>query len=53
MSGLLAFALVLKQRSLMRILYEQVGPPIQAGCPALWRYPEPKLEEARRKGLLG
>lgn len=31
---------------------ERVGPPIQAGCPALWKYLEPRLEEARRKGLL-
>ena len=40
-----------------RIRYEQVvervGPPIRAGCPALWKYLEPRLEEARRKGLLG
>lgn len=57
MSGLLAFGLVLKRRSLMRILYEQVvervGPPIQSGCPPLWKHLEPKLEEARRKGRLG
>lgn len=31
---------------------ERVGPPIKAGCPALWKYLEPRLEEARRKGLL-
>lgn len=31
---------------------ERVGPPIRAGCPALWKYLEPRLEEARRKGLL-
>jgi putative hydrolases of HD superfamily len=31
---------------------ERVGPPIQAGCPELWKYLEPRLEEARRKGLL-
>jgi len=31
----------------------RVGPPIQAGCPALWAYLEPLLEEARRKGLFG
>ena len=32
---------------------ERVGPPIKAGCPALWKYLEPRLEEARRKGLFG
>lgn len=31
---------------------ERVGPPIRAGCPALWKYLEPRLEEAHRKGLL-
>ncbi|WP_394827793.1 HD family hydrolase [Pendulispora albinea] len=39
------------------ISYERVvrriQPPIQAGCPALWAYLEPKLEEARQKGLFG
>ncbi len=31
----------------------RVGPPIQAGCPALWSYLEARLEEARVKGLFG
>jgi putative hydrolase of HD superfamily len=31
----------------------RVGPPIKAGCPALWEYLEPRLEEAREKGLFG
>lgn len=31
----------------------RVGPPIQAGCPALWDYLEARLEEAREKGLFG
>lgn len=31
----------------------RVGPPIQAGCPALWEYLEARLEEAREKGLFG
>jgi putative hydrolase of HD superfamily len=39
------------------ISYERVvrriAPPIQAGCPALWDYLEPRLEEARQKGLFG
>ncbi|HYH45589.1 MAG TPA: HD domain-containing protein, partial [Thermoanaerobaculia bacterium] len=28
----------------------RVGPPIQAGCPALWAYLEARLEEERQKG---
>jgi 5'-deoxynucleotidase YfbR-like HD superfamily hydrolase len=28
----------------------RVGPPIKAGCPALWEYLEARLEEARVKG---
>lgn len=28
----------------------RVGPPIQAGCPALWEYLEARLEEVRQKG---
>ena len=36
------------------ITYERVvsraGPPIQAGCPALWDYLEARLEEERQKG---
>jgi putative hydrolases of HD superfamily len=39
------------------ISYERVvsriGPPIKAGCPALWNYLEPRLEEARGKNLFG
>jgi putative hydrolase of HD superfamily len=31
----------------------RVGPPIQSGCPSLWAYLEPRLEEARRQGLFG
>jgi len=31
----------------------RVGPPIRAGCPALWAYLEPLLDEARSKGLFG
>lgn len=31
----------------------RVGPPIKAGCPALWDYLEERLEEARRQGLFG
>jgi putative hydrolase of HD superfamily len=39
------------------ISYERVvrriAPPIKVGCPALWDYLEPQLEEARRKGFFG
>jgi putative hydrolase of HD superfamily len=31
-------------------IVRRVGPPIQAGCPALWSYLETRLEEVRRKG---
>jgi putative hydrolase of HD superfamily len=31
----------------------RVGPPIEAGCPALWHYLEARLEEVRRKGWFG
>jgi putative hydrolases of HD superfamily len=31
----------------------RVGPPIRAGCPALWEYLEARLEEERRKGWFG
>ncbi|HEY6272042.1 MAG TPA: HD domain-containing protein [Terriglobales bacterium] len=31
----------------------RVGPPIKAGCPALWSYLEVRLDEAREKGLFG
>lgn len=31
----------------------RVGPPIRAGCPALWEYLEARLEEARRQGWFG
>jgi putative hydrolase of HD superfamily len=39
------------------ISYERVvrriGPPIQAGCPALWAYMEGRLAEARERGWFG
>jgi putative hydrolase of HD superfamily len=39
------------------ISYERVirriGPPIKAGCPALWDHLEVRLEEARRRGVFG
>jgi putative hydrolase of HD superfamily len=39
------------------ITYERVvnrvGPPIKAGCPALWEYLEGRLEEERQKGWFG
>jgi putative hydrolases of HD superfamily len=38
--------------SLDRIV-RRVGPPIQAGCPALWTYLEDRLEEVRLKGGFG
>ena len=31
----------------------RVGPPIKAGCPALWDYLETRLDEARRQGWFG
>lgn len=31
----------------------RIGPPIQAGCPALWAYMVPRMEEARDKGWFG
>ncbi len=31
----------------------RIGPPIEAGCPALWRYLEARLEEARAQGWFG
>ncbi len=31
----------------------RIGPPILAGCPALWAYLEPRLEEANRLGWFG
>jgi len=31
----------------------RVGPPISAGCPALWDYLKVRLEEARENGLFG
>lgn len=31
----------------------RVGPPIQAGCPALWAHLEARLEAARRDGWFG
>lgn len=39
------------------IAYERVmrkvGPPIEAGCPALWAWLAPQLEAAREKGFFG
>ena len=32
---------------------KKVGPPIRAGCPALWTYIEARLEQARENGLFG
>jgi putative hydrolase of HD superfamily len=31
----------------------RIGPPIKAGCPALWDYLEARLEEERQKGWFG
>jgi putative hydrolase of HD superfamily len=31
----------------------RIGPPIQAGCPALWQYLEGRLQEAREHGWFG
>jgi len=31
----------------------RIGPPIRAGCPALWRFLEPQLDEAERLGWFG
>jgi putative hydrolase of HD superfamily len=31
----------------------RIGPPIKAGCPALWDYMEQRLDEARRTGWFG
>jgi putative hydrolases of HD superfamily len=31
----------------------RIGPPIEAGCPALWRYLAGRLEEERQKGWFG
>ena len=31
----------------------KIAPPIQAGCPALWDYLRPRLEDARRRGFFG
>ena len=31
----------------------RIGPPIKAGCPALWDYLEARLEEGRQKGWFG
>nr|WP_295377287.1 HD domain-containing protein [Pseudoxanthomonas sp.] len=31
----------------------RVGPPIEAGCPALWRYLESRLEQARDQDFFG
>jgi putative hydrolases of HD superfamily len=31
----------------------KIGPPIQAGCPALWAWLEPQLEGAKGRGFFG
>ena len=31
----------------------RVAPQIQAGCPALWEYLEPRLDDARQRGWFG
>jgi putative hydrolases of HD superfamily len=31
----------------------RIGPPIAAGCPALWAYMEPRLDEAQANGWFG
>jgi putative hydrolase of HD superfamily len=31
----------------------RIGPPIEAGCPALWAYMEQRLDEANRAGWFG
>lgn len=31
----------------------RIGPPIKAGCPALWRHLEARLEEERQRGWFG
>lgn len=31
----------------------KVGPPIEAGCPALWAWLAPQLDDARAKGFFG
>ena len=39
------------------ITYERVirkvGPPIEAGCPALWEWLAPQLADARSRGFFG
>ena len=32
---------------------ERIGPPIEAGCPALWAYMKPKLDQAKDQGWFG
>ena len=32
---------------------QRIGPPIKAGCPALWDYLESRLENERQKGWFG
>jgi len=31
----------------------RIGPPIRVGCPSLWRFLEPQLDEAERLGWFG
>ena len=31
----------------------RIGPPIEAGCPALWQYLAARLEQERAKGWFG
>ncbi|VEB43173.1 Uncharacterised protein [Chromobacterium violaceum] len=32
---------------------DRIGPPVRAGCPALWDYLEGRLEQAKAHGWLG
>lgn len=32
---------------------DRIGPPIKAGCPALWEYLDARLEEEKKKGWYG
>ena len=35
------------------LVVKRVGPPVKAGCPALWAYLEARLDEAERAGWYG
>jgi putative hydrolases of HD superfamily len=32
---------------------ERIGPPIKAGCPAMWDYLEGRLKQEQEKGWFG